>query len=290
MGAAWDDLRTVLMLVRHRTLAGAAKAMGVNYTTVARRVRRTEEAMNVSLFERLADGYRPTQAALLVAEQAIEMENAEHDMMRRMQSAEKELSGVLTVTAPHMLVANFLVPVFEQFAHKHPLIDLRILATCDLLDLTRLEADIAIRISRNPGDTLKGHRLLEPQSASYANQNVANRISLDPTAMIDWIVHDVYPSVPKSVSSQFPNNRVRFRFDDMLAMVGAAQAGMGVVPLPMFLGRSADGLVQLPVLPPQPFADIWLVGHPDVWSSPKLRAFRDVLINHCKLHSHQFVA
>ena len=113
---------------------------------------------------------------------------------------------------------------------------------------------------------------------------------MDPTAMIDWIVHDVYPSVPKSVSSQFPNNRVRFRFDDMLAMVGAAQAGMGVVPLPMFLGRSADGLVQLPVLPPQPFADIWLVGHPDVWSSPKLRAFRDVLINHCKLHSHQFVA
>ena len=183
-----------------------------------------------------------------------------------------------------------ILSVFEQFAHKHPLIDLRILATCDLLDLTRLEADIAIRISRNPGDTLKGHRLLEPQSASYANQNVANRISLDPTAMIDWIVHDVYPSVPKSVSSQFPNNRVRFRFDDMLAMVGAAQAGMGVVPLPMFLGRSADGLVQLPVLPPQPFADIWLVGHPDVWSSPKLRAFRDVLINHCKLHSHQFVA
>ena len=84
MGAAWDDLRTVLMLVRHRTLAGAAKTMGVNFTTVARRVRRTEEAMNVSLFERLADGYRPTQAALLVAEQAIEMENAEHDMMRRM--------------------------------------------------------------------------------------------------------------------------------------------------------------------------------------------------------------
>ena len=74
---------------------------------------------------------------------------------------------------------------------------------------------------------------------------------MDPTAMIDWIVHDVYPSVPESVSSQFPNNRVRFRFDDMLAVVGAVQAGMGVVLLPMFLGRSADGLVQLPVLPTQ---------------------------------------
>ncbi len=278
------------MLVRHLTLAGAAEAMGVNYTTVARRVRRAEEALNQPLFERLADGYRPTQAALLVAEQAIKMEKAEHNMMRQMQGAETELSGELTVTAPHMLVANFLMPVFEQFSNAHPLIDLRILATCDLLDLTRLEADLAIRISRNPGDTLKGLRLLEPQAASYANQDVANRISTDPKAMIDWIVHDAYPHVPKAVSSQFPSNRIRFRFDDMLAMVGAAQAGMGVVPLPMFLGRSATGLLQVPVLPPQPFADIWVIGHPDVWSSPKLSAFRDILTKYCKVHCHEFVA
>jgi DNA-binding transcriptional LysR family regulator len=73
-------------------------------------------------------------------------------------------------------------------------------------------------------------------------------------------------------------------------MVGATQAGMSVVPLPMFLGRSADGLVQLLVLPPQPFSGIWVIGHPDVWSSPKLHAFCDIQINHCKLHSHQFVA
>ncbi|OAN73274.1 hypothetical protein A8B83_00500 [Rhodobacteraceae bacterium EhC02] len=290
MNAAWDDLRTVLMVVRHRTLARAAEAMGVNYTTVARRVRRAEEAMNVSLFERLADGYRPTQAALLVADQAIQMEKAEHDMMRRMLGAERELSGVLTITAPHMLVSNFLVPVFDQFSKAHPLIDLRILATCDVLDLSRLEADLAIRISRNPGDTFKGLRLLEPQAASYASQDVADRITADPTTMIDWIVHDAYPRVPNAISAQYPNNRVRFRFDDMLAMVGAAQAGMGVVPLPMFLGSAATGLMQIPVLPPQSFADIWVIGHPDVWSLPKLTAFREILTKYCKQHRHQFMA
>lgn len=290
MNAAWDDLRTVLMVVRHRTLARAAEAMGVNYTTVARRVRRAEEAMNVSLFERLADGYRPTQAALLVADQAIQMEKAEHDMMRRMLGAERELSAVLTITAPHMLVSNFLVPVFDQFSKAHPLIDLRILATCDVLDLSRLEADLAIRISRNPGDTFKGLRLLEPQAASYASQDVADRITADPTTMIDWIVHDAYPRVPNAISAQYPNNRVRFRFDDMLAMVGAAQAGMGVVPLPMFLGSAATGLMQIPVLPPQSFADIWVIGHPDVWSLPKLTAFREILTKYCKQHRHQFMA
>ena len=66
-------------------------------------------------------------------------------------------------------------------------------------------------------------------------------------------MHDAYPSVPKAVSSKFTNNRVGFCFDNMLPMVGATQAGMSVVPLPMFLGRSADGLVQLLVLPPNHF-------------------------------------
>lgn len=290
MQPGWDDLRAVLMVVRYRTLARAAEALGVNYTTVARRIKRAEEAMSVSLFERLADGYRPTKAAMLVADQAIEMEKAEYDMIRRMRGDEWELSGVLTITAPHMLVSNFLVPVFEQFSKAHPLIDLRILATCDLLDLSRLEADLAIRISRKPGDTLKGLRLLEPHAASYASQDVADSITADPTTMIDWIVHDAYPHVPKGISSNYPNHRVRFRFDDMMAMVGAAQASMGVVPLPVFLGNAANGLIQIPVLPPQSFADIWVVGHPDVWSSPKLTAFRDILTKYCKKHRHQFVA
>ena len=290
MNVAWDDLRTVMMLVRHGSLAGAADALGVNYTTVARRVRRAEAALNQLLFERLPDGYRPTDAAHLLAEHADQMEKTEHSMMRQLQGAETELSGVLTITAPQLLIASFLSPVIDQFTKAHPRIDLRILATNELLDLTRLEADLAIRISRNPGDTLTGLRLLKQQNASFANQDIAERIASDPTAIIDWVVYDAYPNVPKGIGSEFPNNKVRFRFDDMVAMVGAAQAGLGVVRMPMFLGRASAGLVQVPVLPPQPYADIWVVGHPDVWPSQKLSAFRDILVSYCKIHRRQFVA
>lgn len=188
-----------------------------------------------------------------------------------------------------MLIASFLSPVIDQFTKAHPRIDLRILATNDLLDLTRLEADLAIRISRNPGDTLTGLRLLKQENASFANQDIANQIAVDASAMIDWIVYDAYPDVPKGISSTFPNNKVRFRFDDMVAMVGAAQAGLGVVRMLMFLGRASAGLVQVPVLPPQPYADIWVEGHPDVWPSKRLQAFRDILVSYCKKHRGQFV-
>lgn len=288
MNLAWDDLRTVLMLVRHQTLAGAAAALDINYTTVARRIRRAEATLDHLLFERLADGYRPTEAARVVASHAEKMETSEFDLRRYLQGADTELTGHLTITAPQLLISSFLAPVLDEFDRKYPQIELRVLATNDVLDLTRLEADLAIRISQNPGDTLKGLRLLKQENASFASPSLARQIQADPMAMIDWIVYDAFPNVPNGVSHEYPNNRVRFRFDDMVAMLGAAQAGLGVVRLPMFLGRASSGLVNVPVLRPQPYSDIWVVGHPDVWPSEKARAFREVLVAFCKLHRGDF--
>lgn len=290
MGLAWDDLRTVLMLVRHRTLAGAAVVLNVNYTTVARRIRRAEQSLDTLLFERLADGYRPTEAARVITSHAEKMEGSEHNLRRALQGSETELCGGLAITAPQLLISNFLAPLLDEFDRKYPQIDLRVLATNDILDLTRLEADLAIRVSRSPGDTLKGLRLLKQENASFAAPKMAQEIQTDPTAMIDWIVYDAHPNVPKGVHTRYPNHRVRFRFDDMVAMLGAAQAGLGVVRAPMFLGRATDGLVPVPVLHPQPYADVWMVAHPDLWPSPKLRAFRELLVAYCKRHKDDFLS
>ncbi len=290
MNIAWDDLRTILMMVRHQTLAGAAAALDVNYTTVARRIRRAEAALGQLLFERLADGYRPTEAAMVVANHAEAMETSEHGLQRYLQGVDQSLRGTLTITAPQLLISSFLAPMLDTFDLKYPDVDLRVLATNDLLDLTRLEADLAIRISRNPGDTLTGLRLLEQQSASFATPEIASRIAANPAATVDWVVYDAVPNVPKNVDPAYPSHRVRFRFDDMVAMVGAARAGLGVVRMPLFLGRGTDGLVQVPVLPPQPYMDIWAVGHPDVWPSKKFKAFRDVLIPYCKANAATFVS
>ena len=290
MSVSWDDLRTVLMLVRHQTLAGAADALGINYTSVARRIRRAEQKLDQPLFDRLPDGYHPTDKGLLLAKHASRMEEAEHGLMRQLQGAETALSGPLTITAPQLLIANFLSPVIDRFVTAYPQVNLRVLANNDLLDLTRREADMAIRVSRNPGDTLTGIRLLDQHTASFCSPELAERIASAPTEIIGWIVYDAYPDVPKGIAAEFPRNRVRLQLDDMVAMVGAAQAGLGVVRMPMFLGRAAAGLVQVPVLPPQPYADIWVVGHPDVWPSRKLSAFRDILIPYCKAHRDSFVA
>lgn len=290
MDVGWDDLRTVLAVVRQGSLAAAGEVLGVNYTTVARRIQRLEGVLGTLLFDRLRGGYRPTEAATLVAKYAAEMEVQQDALLRQLRGRDQSLHGSLVITAPQLLVGPYVAPVLDRFSAAHGDVDLKLRATNDLLDLTRREADLAIRISRNPGDTLTGLRLCAQHNASFASPQVAAKIADDPGACIDWIVYEQSGVVPKASLARYPNARVSMQFDDMVAMLGAAQAGLGVVRMPMFLGRATPGLEQVPVLEPQPYADIWLVGHPDVWKSARVAAFRALLVPYFRAHRQDFVA
>lgn len=290
MSANWEELKTVLCLERCGSLTAAATELGINYTTIARRIARVENVMGVVLFEKMASGYLATEAGLLVAKHVATMENSEHALMREMQGRDRTLTGPFVITAPQLLISNFLTTVVDAFCTRYPEVDLRVRATNDLLNLNHREADLAIRISRSPGDTLKGLRLCKQDNASFGNAEWARRFKADPQAMIDWVVYDKLVDLPKIVRDKYPNSRIRMRFDDMVALIGAAQSGLGIVNMPMFLGRSTPGLVQIPLLPPQPYADIWVVAHPDVWPSAKAKAFRDILVAHFKASRSIFVA
>ncbi|WP_158965233.1 LysR family transcriptional regulator [Chachezhania sediminis] len=290
MDADWDDLKTVLALVRHGTLAAAGADLGVSYTTVARRVQRAEQALGEKLFERLADGYRPTDTARLVADYAHRMESEQTTLLRKIQGRDRRLSGKLVITAPQLLIGPYLAPVLDQFTRIHPAVDLQIRATNDLLDLNRREADLAIRIHDSPGDALIGVRLCAQQRASFASTEAAKRIERDPAAPIPWLVFADRPEIPKAAQDRCPNGRVRMVFDDMAALLGAAQAGLGVVRIPFFLGRSTPWLVQVPFLPPEPYPDVWAVAYDDIWRSAKVAAFRTLLVPHFRARRQDFVA
>lgn len=282
VSANWDDLRAVAELVTRGTLGRAGEGLGVNYTTISRRIARAEAALSVALFERLADGYRPTEEGRLVADHVARMAEEDHALMRALAGRDGGLTGALTITAPQLLIAHVLAPALRIFREAHPDLELHIRATNDRLDLTRREADLGIRISPDPGDTLTGVRLAEQNSASFASADWAARIRNDPKAPIDWILYEGHQTLPKGVAEAWPSSRVRYRFDDMIAMAGAAQAGLGVVRMPMFLGRALPGLEQVPLLPPKSYPAIWMVGHPDVWKGAKVRAFREVVGRYVK--------
>ncbi len=286
MEISWDDLRTVLAVVRGGTLAKASEALGVNYTTVARRISRLEADLNARLFDRLADGYHPTPAGLAVARRAEAMDDQSQSVLREIRGLDNAISGPLVVTAPQLLIASHLHQVIADFIGSYPEVDLTVRATNDLLDLNRREADLAIRIQRDPHEMLVGQRLAAQQTAAFAAPDLAQRIKNGEAWGWLGFLHWVQP--PQASLLHHPDAPILLRFDDMIAVIAAAKAGMGVARMPLFVGRS-NGLQQVDVMAPQDYADIWALSHRDIARVPKVQAFRDTLIPFFRTHRQDFV-
>ncbi|MDC0738018.1 LysR family transcriptional regulator [Cognatishimia sp. SS12] len=290
MSAHWDDLKTVMHLVRGGSLATAADALGVSYTTVARRVKRAEDDLGLKLFDRLADGYQATEAGAEVARKAAAMETEEFNLMRSLAGADQELRGQLTITAPQLVCATSLLPVFEEFTQRYPDVELHVRSSSELLDLGRREADLAIRISDDPGDSLTGRRLASQQCAVFGAAHWLDKIKAGRDDDIKWLLPENVPARFRALVPQLNPQNILMRLDDMAATIEAAKAGMGVMVMPMFLGRSCPDLVELPLMDPQPFPEIWAVAHRDVWRSARVAAFREILIPHFKKTAHLYMA
>lgn len=286
----WEDIKTILAVVRNGTLGRAAQTLGVNYTTVARRITRAETALGQKLFERLTEGYRPTELGLLAARHGEQMEQHQNALLRQLQGRDETLRGPLVITAPQILLSLHLVHVIDQFCTLHPEVELSVNAANDLVDLGRRRADLAVRVSDSPGDTLTGLRLSDQHTVGFASPEVARRIAAAPNDPVGWIVYSQTKGVPAAALARNPRAFVRARFDDMIAMTGAAQAGLGVVRMPMFIGRGTPGLVQVPVMEPSPYAPIWAVAHADVWPGAKVSAFRALLRAYFREHGAEFLA
>ncbi len=288
MNIDWEDIKTVLYLVKGGSLAKAGAQLGVNYTTVARRISRLENALDQQLFLKAKAGYIATEAGLRVAEAAEGMEKQDHSLRRYLMAAQEPSTGLLTVTAPPLLVGPYLAKVIKMFNAAHPNVGINIRATNSTLDLNKPEADIAIRVSNTPDENLVGQRLAKQRVASFASAELAQALQDDPGATIRWLGMTYWTSPPKASLKHYPNAEIAFRFDDMSALIGAVQNGLGVARLPMFLGNATNGLVQVPILQPQSYWDIWVLTHNDLRTAPKITAFKEILIPYFKKKAPEF--
>lgn len=277
MAVSWDDMQTVLALVRGGNLAAAGNRLGLSYTSVARRIQRAEAALGRPLFERRPEGYRATAEAEEIAAAAARMEAEEQAVMRRLAGQEQDLSGPLTLTAPPLLIQFHLAPVLARFTSQHPAVALTVKASNGVLDLARREADLALRISRHPQDSLVGRRLTGQNSGFFACPEIADEAARRPEAPLDWVLYSGHAAPPAAAQAVHPDIRVRARFDDMSSMIAAAEAGMGALRMPVFLARKLPQLMPLRHLPLQPYAPVWLLSHRDLQGSAKVQALKAVL-------------
>ncbi|MBC9175863.1 LysR family transcriptional regulator [Pseudoroseomonas ludipueritiae] len=276
---AWDDFRLIKAVAEARSLPAAAASLGVNHSTVFRRLRQIESMLGFPLFEKHRSGYALTQAGEEVAALAARVDEDITAVTRRLAGQAPAPAGEVRIATSDSLLADLLMPMLARFRLACPDIRLDVVIGNAALNLSRRDADIAIRATDTPPETLVGRRLARIAWALYGAAE-AVPVQADLLAEGNWLSLSDSLGQLKAVRflrRQVPPERIVCKFDSVCALGQAAEAGLGLAHLPCFLGDTRLGLRRL--APPEPdfAADLWLLTHPDLRHTPRIRTLMDAL-------------
>ncbi|WP_439599141.1 LysR family transcriptional regulator [Falsiroseomonas sp.] len=270
---AWDDIRLIRAVAETRNLPAAAARLGLDHSTVFRRLRQVEAQLATKLFERHRSGYALTPAGEEMAALGARMEQDISGVTTRILGQSIAPSGEVRLATSDSLLAELLMPMLLRLRARHPGIQLDLVTGNAALNLSRRDADIALRATEQPPPTLVGRRVARIAWALYGTAGQAG------TARPDWVGLGDNLAGLQVVQAlrEVPPGRLAGRFDTVLGLAGAVAAGLGIGHLPCFLGDAWPVLQRL--APPEPaFAsDLWLLTHPDLRQAPRIRPVMDLL-------------
>jgi DNA-binding transcriptional LysR family regulator len=274
----WDDLRFLLAVARAGTLSGAARSLGVNHTTVSRRIQALEEHVGVRLFERLSSGWATTEAGedMLDSARRVEEEMAAAD--RRVLGQDARLSGTVRVAITDVMAVAFMAE-FAAFSEAHPGIELELFAGYHPSNLT------AVRATATPPEHLMGRRVSGLAAAVYGSRAYLRRHPPHATPLADhvWLGFDAsLAHLPPArwLREQLPQARIAGRSNSGLVMQEAIRAGLGVGHLFTFQG-DADPELERVTQPEGYDFGLWILTHPDLRRTARIRRFVDFLADAC---------
>ena len=279
----WDDLRIFLSLCRAGSVRATGEALGISHSTVARRIDGFERDLDVRLFDRLSTGFSLTQAGEDLLQASTQIEEELFAATRRITGQDARMVGEVRVTLPDVLATHLLMPDLLQFSQRFPEIDLEIIASYEVLNISQREADIALRLlsaGGQPPEHLVGRKLVSACRCAYATPEYLDTHDLtdtdNPTAR--WIGWDDQVRFPDWVrASAYPHVPVYGRLNNALMQLRAAKVGMGLAMLPCFMGDAQPDLVRLPGETPLNNFDLWILTHHDLRDTARMREFRQYI-------------
>ncbi|MCB2101068.1 MAG: LysR family transcriptional regulator [Rhodobacterales bacterium] len=286
----WSDLEYVLAVAGRGSVAAAARALGVNHTTVLRRVQTFETRLGQTLFERRRTGYRVTTAGQAFVEAALAIEATVAALDRKVAGGDSALEGALSVTTTDS-IAPALAPDLARFNERYPRVRLSLSVTNARLDLDTRDADIAVRASSNPPAHLVGRRVCDLRFGAYAT---APRQAADaglPLAQRPWLGLEAPLSASVCgvwMDDAVPARRHVLRANSFISLADLARQGLGTALLPRHLGDGTPGLERLPEGPRDLATGLWVLCHRDVLRSARVRAGADFLYAALKARSGAF--
>ncbi|NEX62178.1 LysR family transcriptional regulator [Noviherbaspirillum galbum] len=273
-----SDLETVLALVRGGTLAAAGERLGVDSSTVFRNLQRIERGTGQALFERTRTGYLAGDMALELARHGERLESEIEAARSLLQVAPEQVSGQVSITTTDTILHGLVAPAMGSLHALHPQLQFDLHAGNQPLNLTRRDADIAVRATRKPPGHLVGRHLGPIRVALYAPRKSRIR-SLDEAGAgsVPWIApDDALPDHPSVVwrRKHLPKIAPTYRVDSILSATECVSRGLGVALLPMFLADPHPGLKRVSPEIAECTTELWLLAHPE---SRHLRRIATVL-------------
>ncbi len=276
----WDDLRVFKAVADAGSLSGAATALGVNHSTVFRRLNALERELGVRLFERQRSGYLLTASGEELAAAAGDLAGRIDGVERRIQGRDVRLRGPLRVVTRDTLLQRLLTPHLAGFRESYPLVELELAVSNQPPGLDR-EAHVAVSPTNAPDERLVGRRAAGIAFAIYgAYDYLALNAELDDLTTHDWIQPSgalVLTPAYNWMMVELADARVVFRVNTFMGVLDACRAGMGLAVLPCFLADGDRHLTR--VREPNRDLDLglWLLTHEELRHTPRVRAFMDFM-------------
>lgn len=250
--------------------------LDLQHSTVSRRMRKLEQDLGARLFDKVPSGYELTPAGEKLMRAAVRMERELLEVDGELSGKDLRPSGTLKVTAIDNMATTVLMPMFAEFSRHFPDVTLHLMVSNSDVSLAQREADVAIRLTNTPPETLVGKRVATVASAVYASPSYIERIGRE-GRQAQWLGVECcvfHKSWTRQACGEQPH---RFVVDDTLLTQAALREGMGVSILPCFMGDSDPRLQRFDDPQPGWNLGLWILLHPDLRRTARVLAFRDFM-------------
>jgi DNA-binding transcriptional LysR family regulator len=284
----WDDVRYFLAVAREGSVRAAADRLEVNHSTVLRRIAQLEERLGAHMFEKLPSGYRLTDAGEEVLEFAIQMEASSNQLETRVFGRDQSVRGLLRVTLAPPLATHLLMPDFADFARLYPEVEMEILSSDELVNLTNREADVAVRVVYDR-DTLplNLHGLKGPElfGGVYMSRDLLAAWRAGAPDRIRWIVTKIDGDPDRAREGEVRTTEAPFRTTDAEAKIVAVRQGLGMTTLPCFVGDVDPLLVRVPGTDLRMHGTLWLLTQGETRKTKRVRLFTEFVSRRLAAHA-----
>jgi DNA-binding transcriptional LysR family regulator len=279
----WDALQVFLAIARAGRISAAARRLGVEHTTVSRRLSALEQELGVPLFYRTTTGYLLTPHGQNVLANAETMETAAIAVSARAREGSGVIAGRVRVALVPEFASHWLAPRLPAFRARYPQIELQVLVGTRQRDLSRGEAELAVQSPRPRQKGLVTVRIARTTLGLYAAKSLigSSRLWIDDVESLRGLPLLVYTPAfhvlqqAKWFQPVLASGRIVLETNSSHTLVAAARAGTGVAVLARFIARHEEGLVA--VSGDVAENDVWLITHPEFRRDPKVRAAADFL-------------